>query len=92
MTDEPMTAAVWGFIDPETGDFVGVTEEGMRRRWGAEALAAVERRAVRDVRDAVHLSWPDGSSHTLNGCDAMQDAVEAALRAAIEAERKKATP
>jgi hypothetical protein len=23
----------WGFINPETGDFIGVTEEGMRKRW-----------------------------------------------------------
>jgi hypothetical protein len=25
---------VWGFISNETGEFIGVTEDGMRKRWG----------------------------------------------------------
>jgi hypothetical protein len=32
-TPPAVDGVMWGFIDPETGDFIGVTEEGMRQRW-----------------------------------------------------------
>ncbi len=34
-TRPPLLTVLWGFISPETGDFIGVNEDGMRHRWGA---------------------------------------------------------
>lgn len=37
-----VTTEAGGFISPETGGFIGVTEDGMRRRWGgADSAGAV---------------------------------------------------
>lgn len=39
----------WGFIDPDTGDFIGVTDEGMRERWSAPITESALAEALRSA-------------------------------------------